>query len=74
MVKYVDLADATSQVQKQIVKWQNAQSDTRLQHLKEHKEYKIEIKPNTKKLWNWYNQWNRQVHNVGQKHSPGNWP
>ena len=32
----VDLADATSQVQKQIVKWQNAQSNTRLQHLKEH--------------------------------------
>ena len=46
----VDLADATSQVRKQIVKWQNAQSDTRLQQLKEHKEYKIEIKPNINEI------------------------
>ena len=46
----VDLAVATFQVRKQIVKWQNSQSDTHLQQLKEHKEYKIEIKPNTRKL------------------------
>ena len=39
-----DLADATSKVRKKIVKWQNSQNDVHLRQLKEHKEYKIELK------------------------------
>ena len=42
-----DLADATSKVRKQIVKWQNAQNNVHLRQLKEHREYKIELKHST---------------------------
>lgn len=42
-----DLADTTSRVRKQIVKWQSAQNDIHLRQLKEHKHYRIELKQNT---------------------------
>ena len=38
-----DLADATSKVRKQIVKWQHGQNDVRLKQLKEHKDYEVQI-------------------------------
>ena len=39
-----DLADTTTKVRKQIVKWQHGQNNVRLSRLKEHKDYEIEIK------------------------------
>ena len=41
------LADATSKVRKQIVKWQNVQNNVHLRQLKEHREYEIELKQST---------------------------
>ena len=42
-----NLADATCKLRKQIVKWQDAQNDICLRQLKEHREYKIELKQST---------------------------
>ena len=45
-----NLADATYKVRKQIVKWQNAQNNVHLRQLKEHKEYKVELKQSTSEI------------------------
>ena len=39
-----DLADTTTKVRKQIIKWQHGLSNVRLSRLKEHKDHEIEIK------------------------------
>lgn len=46
----VHLADATYKVRKQIIKWQNAQNNVHLRQLKEHREYKIELKQSTSEV------------------------
>ena len=45
IVKYddEDLADATSKVRKQIVNWQQKQSNVHVMQLKEHKDYEFKI-------------------------------
>ena len=43
----VDLVDTTSKIRKQIVTWQHAQNNIHLRQLKEHKEYRIIVEPNT---------------------------
>ena len=38
-----DIADATTKIQKQVIKWQHGQNDVRLRQLKEHKDYEVQI-------------------------------
>lgn len=49
VVEDLDLADATSKIRHQIIKWQQSQTKVRLRQMKEHKEYEIKIEPSNKK-------------------------